>query len=290
MRRLLSIVSILLWVLDSLLSPVHLRADTVSFPAVADAGIWEVSPTNNSGLETSIRVGNVGAMSGGLRARGLFRFDLAEKTPAGSTITSARLSLAASKTTDGQPRSFELRRMLVPWTEGESSWNVRFAPDVPWSEPGGAEGRDYSEIASATTTVVDGETNSWGSTTGLVADVQQWLDEPAGNHGWMLRRDEETTANTARRFNTRESSSGEPTLTVEFTPPFHISLVEIVNDQFYLRFTALAGQTYVVERRGLVAGGVWSVVTNLPPTPVGGPVTVCDPIASGNRFYRIGRR
>jgi spore coat protein A, manganese oxidase len=53
-------------------------------------------------------------------------------------------------------------------------------------------------------------------------DVQDWVDAPASNFGWLLRGDESVTR-TAKRFNAREdaSSSGSrrPKLAISFTPP-----------------------------------------------------------------------
>ena len=51
----------------------------------------------------------------------------------------------------------------------------------------------------------------------MVADVQDWLDNPAGNFGWLVLGDEKPTL-TAKRFDTRESAN-LPVLTVQYTPP-----------------------------------------------------------------------
>jgi hypothetical protein len=60
----------------------------------------------------------------------------------------------------------------------------------------------------------------WGSTAGLVADVQAWVNTPAQNFGWMLRGDE-SQERTAKRFDSRQSSnsSTKPQLIITFTPP-----------------------------------------------------------------------
>ena len=56
----------------------------------------------------------------------------------------------------------------------------------------------------------------------MVADVQSWLDNPATNFGWLVLGDESTSA-TAKRFDTRESTSS-PVLTIEYTEPTTITL------------------------------------------------------------------
>ena len=50
----------------------------------------------------------------------------------------------------------------------------------------------------------------------MVADVQEWLDSPASNFGWLVLGDETAIA-TAKRFDTRESAS-PPMLTIQYTP------------------------------------------------------------------------
>jgi hypothetical protein len=54
----------------------------------------------------------------------------------------------------------------------------------------------------------------------MVSDVQEWLDAPAGNHGWMLYTPENIAGN-ARRFDSRENldPSARPRLTITFFPP-----------------------------------------------------------------------
>ena len=53
----------------------------------------------------------------------------------------------------------------------------------------------------------------------LAADVQAWLDDPGGNHGWMLRGNE-ADPSAAKKFASRESLDPAlaPRLVVEFTP------------------------------------------------------------------------
>jgi hypothetical protein len=61
---------------------------------------------------------------------------------------------------------------------------------------------------------------TWGSTPDMVEAVQQWLDDPATNYGWLLRGDESGTA-TAKRFDTRENldEANRPRLRVYYSIP-----------------------------------------------------------------------
>jgi hypothetical protein len=59
---------------------------------------------------------------------------------------------------------------------------------------------------------------AWGSTPALVADVQEWIDDPASNFGWILISDEATRS--AKSYLSREAGSNGPRLTVQYTTPF----------------------------------------------------------------------
>ena len=82
-----------------------------------------------------------------------------------------------------------------------------------WTNAGG----DFSGTASASAAVAGVGVYSWGSTAGTVADLQDWLDTPGNNFGWLMLGDESTTK-TAKRFNSREHATlcSRPVLTVEF--------------------------------------------------------------------------
>ena len=95
-----------------------------------------------------------------------------------------------------------LHRLLADWQEGagqgfgnegsgadaapgDVTWNYRVFMSLDWSTPGG----DFFPVASATATVGGTGSYTWESS-GLVTDVQRWLDDPAGNFGWVLLGDE----------------------------------------------------------------------------------------------------
>jgi len=281
-------VAVIGWLLAASPGTTLLRADSVSLSAVADNSLREVLPDVSGGADAVLRAGTTASMSTNSRARALFLFNPAGEIPSGSTITAAQLTLTVSATTDTLPRSFDLRRMLAPWSESDATWLIRLAPDVVWESPGGLEGVDYSAAASASNMVGDAGTYSWGSTTGLVVDVQRWIDNPAKNFGWMLVRPEESTPRTTRVFTSREGATGQPRLSLEFTAPLHITSAQLADNQLCLQFRAEAGKAYVVERRGQADAGAWTVVTNLPTADATILVTVCDPITPTNLFYRVG--
>jgi len=56
---------------------------------------------------------------------------------------------------------------------------------------------------------------------------------------------------------------------------------------FQFTFNPVVGLTNSVMTNSAVNGGVWSVLTNVPPPANANPVTVSDAIGSSNRFYRV---
>jgi len=266
------------------------RAESISLVAKADTGLQEFRPTTTAGSSTSLRVGTVGTSGAGARVRALFYFEPSASIPAGSTVIAASPGLSVSLTVDETSRDFELRRMLVSWDETNATWLVRLPPDLVWSEPGGASGVDYAAVSSAVATLGSAGNYTFGSTAGLVADVQCWVDNPSKNYGWILLGADEVTDQTARLVNSRENASGQPHLTVEFDAPFRINSTTITTNQLCLAFQTAVGKSYVVERSANARNGDWTVVTNIPTVTVPGVVTICEPIDPDNRFYRVGRQ
>ncbi|HEV8376376.1 MAG TPA: DNRLRE domain-containing protein, partial [Candidatus Polarisedimenticolia bacterium] len=164
------------------------------------------------------------------RRRALLAFDIAGSIPAGSTIASATLILYMSGTNAG-PVEVSLHRVDAEWGEGASSssggggaasetgdatWVHRFYDSEFWASPGG----DFDFTPHGVSTVDQIGPYLWSSTPEMVADVQSWLDDPAGNHGWILLGDE-TRPTTVKRFDSRESldESARPLLAVDYIPP-----------------------------------------------------------------------
>jgi hypothetical protein len=158
--------------------------------------------------------------------RAVLAFDLTG-IPPWATVHAATLTLTMSKTIAG-PSAVSLHRLLADWGEGASdavgeegagalaqpgdaTWIYTFFNTDEWATPGG----DFAAAPSAATTVGGVGPYSWSSA-GLLADVAGWAADPAANFGWALRGDE-TGPGTAKRFNSRENSSGGPQLTITYS-------------------------------------------------------------------------
>ena len=158
--------------------------------------------------------------------RGVLAFDIAGNVPSGSTITAVSLSVNMSRTPTNTAYVVELHKLLADWGEGTSvapgeegdgapatpndaTWRHRFFDTIFWSTQGG----DFSATVSASQSVGPLGHYMWSSAQ-MVADVQGWLDNPASNFGWLMLGDESTNL-TAKRFDTRESTS-PPVLAITY--------------------------------------------------------------------------
>lgn len=207
-------------------------ADTVAINPVADNTIYESSTgalSNGAGL--AIFAGRNSGATNSIR-RGLLRFDIAAAVPAGATITGVTLTLVNSAANSGDA-TVRMHRALESWgegtsaaggasgggggapaTTGDATWLHRFFNTSTWSNVGGT----FDAAVSAQTLVGAAGSYTW-SGTGLIADVQSFLDAPSGNFGWMLLGNE-AAASSAKRFASREAAEIEtrPVLTITYIP------------------------------------------------------------------------
>jgi hypothetical protein len=285
-------------------SPSLRAAEAVAIPPSADTALLQNFPSNNFGGMPWFNSGTTQTYN---TNRGLLKFDILAHVPRGAQILSASLVVeVVGQPVDGDtPNSFELHRMLRDWgegnkigfppslgapaAEGEANWTHRFALTTnEWASPGGRTGIDYSSVASADTFVygVDFSPYTFDSTIRTVADVQSWLDNPAANFGWMLLSASEELNFSARRFAAREDTDRAPVLTIEYYAP-RIDSIEVSNHVASIGFSVEALRSYSVEFCDLLESGPWLTLTNLPVSVTNVPVTVQDPGAPGQRFYRL---
>ena len=137
--------------------------------------------------------------------RALIAFDVAALIPPGSTITHVTLVLHESQTIAGT-ESMELHRVTADWGQGSSNagaardgigtpsqagdatWIHTFFPDRRWITPGG----DFDAAADAIAAVNGFGESTWGSSAAMIARVQDWLDHPSANFGWIVIGNEAT--------------------------------------------------------------------------------------------------
>lgn len=204
-------------------------ADTVTLTAVADNTLYEDAAgalSNGSGQHVF-----AGTNASHMIRRACVRFDVSS-IPPGSTINSATLTLHLSRSISGD-LPVNVHRATSAWGEGVSIAPGREGMGAP-SEPGDATwlhtfyskafwntvGGDFLPAVSATRLVGFEEAFLDWTGSGLVADVQAWVDQSAANNGWVLLGEESSKA-SAKRFDSRHNiePTFSPMLAIDFTPP-----------------------------------------------------------------------
>ena len=198
-------------------------------------------------------------------------------------------------------RTVELHRLLADWGEGTSSgrgsggastpgdvtWIHRFFPTELWDSPGG----DFEPAVSATVSVGDTGSYTWGPTPQMGADVQGWLDSPSSNFGWLLKGDE--GIRSTKRFDSRENSvaADRPVLTVEYSMPAPVAELQF-SDAAYRVAEGVGSATITVTRIGAGAGEVTvsyvardgAASPNEDYSPAAGTITFADGDTAGKTF------
>jgi hypothetical protein len=191
---------------------------TVNLTPSQDNSIY--SESNNSNGTGALFSGYT--CSGNAR-RALIQFDIAGSLPAGAIITSVTLTLNVMSTGgSATAETYDLYPLTEPWGEGTSfGTGIGGAPvfpdatwtdselGTPWGVPGGTYG---ASSANAVLTDIMGPYN-WSSAQ-MVTDVQNWLNTPSSNYGWILIGDE-TALCTARMFGSSEQGI-DPVLSITY--------------------------------------------------------------------------
>ena len=207
------------------------NADTISRNPVADTSLHEINPTFNMGGHTHVSVGTTRKNT---RSRGFFKFDLVGQIPANSVVNSVSVvfTVTGTPTGGGASSTFGLHRVLKRWGEGnktgnigtpagtdEATWNARMNPATVWGTPGGAAADDFVATGSVSAQVAGVGQYTFGPSSGLLNDLQGWLQNPEQNFGWVLISQSESVPATARRFGSREAGASAASLIIDFTPP-----------------------------------------------------------------------
>jgi hypothetical protein len=282
------------------------QAATVDLAPCADTTLSENYPSNNFGGMNFI---NAGTTQNFMRNRGLLRFDLDCSLPSGSRITNAWLVLEVVKQpADGYAfADFELHRLLRFWGEGqqetpagspgpgtgapaqtnEACWlsPLAFSTDT-WT---GAGARDDFVAAPSSTATIYGTGDSpylFSATLAMLADLQNWLDDPINNHGWALTCQSEGTDFTARRFGSRENEGFAPRLHLEFEPPPTFISIRMWNQNVVLDFAKPVGREIQLQSSKEINAG-WRVIATYPASLEPTQISITNNPTDSMAFYRL---
>ena len=213
---------------------VPVRAGNVTLSPTRDATLFEENGALANGAGAWLFSGVTAGTNSLYHRRALLGFDLSSIPPT-ARVDSATLRLTMDKTIVG-PFPFQLQPLTTPWSEGSSdagnpggagtvaapadaTFTHASFPERLWTNPGG----DFLPAASSTTSVDGNNRYAW-SGPGLLADVQSWLANPSGNHGWILRDPADTTNRpsrtvSAKRFASRShpDPAARPSLEIAWT-------------------------------------------------------------------------
>lgn len=195
------------------------------YDGTSDTTIYEDLPENSGGGFPLIFAGKTVSSF----RRALIRFDLSS-IPASTLIEEASLTLLLdySGLEAADTDVYTLHRLTAPWGEGnlqnegpafggtgspaevgDATWLSSFHQGLDWETPGG----DFESIPSASLVIA-----RWNSVTPsanlyefsspqMAADVQNWIENPEDNFGWILLGNE-SLSRSARRFHSSESDTG----------------------------------------------------------------------------------
>ena len=206
------------------------KSSSILAPSKDNTLYEDSTGSRSNGTGQHLFVGRTGQGQGSIR-RAVIAFDIAGNVPPETTITGVTLTLNKSRGSTDM-HTVSLHALLADWGEGasdaasgegsgtaaapgDSTWLHRFFDTAEWA----AAGADFAEAPSASTPVADNGKYVWVSDQ-MAADVQKWLDDPAGNFGWVLVGDE-GQPRTVKRFDSKENpdATSRPTLTIEFSAP-----------------------------------------------------------------------
>lgn len=204
----------------ALLAGSSLFAQTAVINPVQDNSIF--SEGTNSNALGKLYSGTNGA--GDFR-RAFIQFDIAAAIPAGATITSVSLDLNVDQVGAGAGADvYSIHPVTTAWGEGTSNGMGAGAPattnDATWvdamfgSTTWTASGGDFGPASASTTLPAAVGTYNWNAAN-MITDVQNWLDSPSSNNGWILLGNE-SLVQSARRFGSKDQGT-MPVLTVNYT-------------------------------------------------------------------------
>ena len=212
-------------------------ADEMDLAPIKDNTLFSFKDgSNSSGAGQSVFSGKTGPFGESTIQRAVLAFDVAGVIPAGSTITSAELTLTLLMSGPAGSQSHTLHRIQQDWGEGASNgaggmgapsqpcdatWIHTYFPGDPcggfWDNAGG----DFEKTPSCVATVgtLPGP-YTWVSKPAMIEDVQGWLDDPDNNFGWLVMGNE-SAANSAKKLASREhvTPASRPVLSIGFEPP-----------------------------------------------------------------------
>lgn len=98
---------------------------------------------------------------------------------------------------------------------GDATWLSSQHNTTLWTDPGG----DFIAAPSATAAAGTADTIVTWTSAGMINDVQQWVNAPLSNDGWLILSALEGTRQRIKKFYSSESGTSRPQLQITARPP-----------------------------------------------------------------------
>jgi len=176
-----------------------------SYDGVRDTFLFQRYPDRN------YRNNNYLVLRGNKGLVGLIKWDLSSIEP-GSQIVSAEFHYRVN---NSSRNSYQLYAVKRGWEEGQVSWN-RATSSESWEVAGaqGAGDSGQSVLGELKYQATKAALNTVGE-----AVVQSWVDDPASNHGLLIRGDAAATDNLKLYSSNYGYASYRPQLVIRYIPP-----------------------------------------------------------------------
>jgi hypothetical protein len=191
------------------------------FTGVEDVRIRLAAPTTNDGSGTTLEAT---AYDVGDDNRFLIRFTGLSNIPSNATVSSVTLTLncITNLANVTAPNEVQIYRCTRAFVEGQATWNI-YSTGNSWATAGGRGTGDSEASASHTEAPSSGTGDKTFSGSGLVTDVQAWIDGSVTNNGWLIKHSGDPSGSLQTKvfeFVSSEGADGSrPSLSVTYTVP-----------------------------------------------------------------------
>jgi len=180
-----------------------------SYAGSEDSRIWSgTNADTNYSTDDYLQLGYTGSSI----KRAVIKFDVSA-LPSNASVKAAFITLYVSSGINSGSPSFAFYRLTNIFVESQVTWNSYYTGNL-WTTPGG----DYNGTAISGFVSPPAEDTSvmWEINKSV---VQDWIDDPCGNYGVLLKVQDESAVQNERSFRSEDyaDAARHPKLTVVYT-------------------------------------------------------------------------
>lgn len=152
-----------------------------TYAGTTDTYISQNAPTTNYGSAATLLVDGDEPSTSSKDVSSILKWNVSA-IPAGSTVTSASISL---NVVDPSTDTYELYEMKRNWSESSATWN-QYATGSNWATAGANGSLDRGTTVLGTITASANGAYTINLNSSGIARVQSWINNPAANYGMIL--------------------------------------------------------------------------------------------------------